>query len=101
MYRDVNCFNAHNCDDKRPIIAPMGKGPKGNSVDLEVIDSDTGDATYLSVYEVDENTGERTKKFDTPNINGGKLVCEKIFHPETDPETFVLKFTYTRPGREP
>lgn len=100
MYKDWHKHMiADNCDDSRPIISPIGKGPKGDSVSIELTDSEAGNDTRITGWEYDEDNARWTELWTSENINGGKLTCDVIYY-ETEPPTFQLKFVYSRPGRD-
>lgn len=89
---------APDCDDQLPSFSLVGRGPKGNSVDLE-ISYDSDNKTILHCTEKDSETGNLVSEWLSENINGGKLEYQYNLNPHTDPRTFTITFKYTRPGR--
>lgn len=87
------------CDDERLIISPIGRGPKGDSTQVRMEDSEFENATYLTGMEFNDETQAWEDSWKTGNINGGRLFCDVIYHDDTTPTTFQLKFRYSRPDR--
>ena len=91
---------APNCDAQIPLLSKVGRGIQGNSFKVEAVDSPSGDATYLEGYLFNETEKAWTKQWTSGNVNGGKLSVDYEYRSFTMPPTFVIKFTYSRPGHE-
>lgn len=87
---------APDCDDQLPLIARVGRGPKGDSARLVAVDN--CDETYLHAGYYDQN-GEFHSEWVSENINGGELSYQYNLRPYTIPRTFTITFIYRRPGR--
>lgn len=87
---------ADDCDDQLPLIARVGRGPKGDSARITV--SDNCFETYLEGGYYDQN-GVFHTEWKSENINGGELSYQYNLRPYTIPRTFTITFVYRRPGR--
>lgn len=89
------------CDDQLPVVATVGRGPKGDSSHIRIGTPDSCTETYVEGWRVDEVTGEKiaNSEWITKNINGGELKYQYNLRPYTNPRTFTITFIYRRPGR--
>lgn len=88
---------ADRCDDQLPLFSQVGRGLQGNGFEIELEEDDDHTWTILKGYDVDPHTGEKTERWRSDNINGGKLTHRFIYNPVTNPKTFQIEFTLTRP----
>lgn len=97
--QDKRC--APCCDDQLPVIATVGRGPKGDSTHVRVGEPDSCTETYVEGWTEDSDTGEVIvgSEWRTLNINGGELKYQYNLRPYTNPRTFTITFVYKRPGR--
>lgn len=89
---------APGCDDQLAVFSRVGRGLKGNGYRVVVKYDDKGE-TYLEGLIEDSATGEWTSDWVSENINGGYLTYQYHLHSWTNPKTFTITFTYTRPER--
>lgn len=98
----MSCDNkrAHCCDDQLPVIASMGRGPRGDSSVVRLGEPDTCTETYVEGWTMDEQGNiVANSAWRTENINGGELSHYYTLRPFTRPRTFTMTFVYRRPGR--
>lgn len=90
---------APECDEQLPTISVVGRGPKGNSAEVNISDPDTCSETYLEGGHWDEIDHTYHSDWHSLNINGGELSYQYNLRPYTIPRTFTMTFIYRRPGR--
>lgn len=90
--------HAPECDDQLPVFSTVGRGIKGDTYRVDIVNPDTHEITQLEgkVY------NEATKTWDTEwiseNINGGHLEYQYHLRPYNVPATFTITFKYHRPS---
>lgn len=90
---------ADDCDDQLPLISRVGRGIKGDSSRVRIVDPDSTNETYLEGGYWDEADKSFHSEWISENINGGELSYQYNLRPYTIPRTFTITFIYRRPGR--
>lgn len=90
---------ADDCDDQLPLISRVGRGLKGDSYRIRIVDPDTTNETYLEGGYIDEGDKTFHSEWISENINGGELTYQYNLNPNSIPRTFTITFIYKRPGR--
>lgn len=110
MHDDHNCHMhkhhvhpEHNrfapeCDDQLPAFSTMGRGPRGDSYRVKLVDPDTHEVTQLVGESYDEVTKTWNTEWMSENINGGFLEYQYHLRPYNVPSTFTITFKYHRPS---
>lgn len=94
-YHDLHHV-APECDDQLALISGVGRGLRGDSYRIDVIDKDN-DETYLQGKIYDAATNTWVDDWLSDNVNGGYLTAYITTNETTDPPTFTLTFEYSRP----
>lgn len=94
-----DCRFAGNCDDQLPVFAEVGRGIKGDTYRVRLLDPDTHEITQLVGESYDETTKEWTTEWMSENINGGYLEYQYHLRPYNVPPTFTITFKYHRPSK--
>jgi hypothetical protein len=90
---------APGCDDQLPVVSRIGRGLKGDSYRVNIVNPDTACETHLEGLIFDETTKTWNSEWVSENINGGELSYQYNLRPYTIPQTFTITFIYRRPGR--
>ncbi len=89
---------APECDDQLPAFSTVGRGPKGDSYRIKIVDPDTHEVTQLVGESYDEVTKTWHTEWMSENINGGFLEYQYHLRPYNVPATFTITFKYHRPS---
>lgn len=90
---------APDCDDQLPVFSRVGRGIKGDSVDVDLVVDEDGH-THLVVDLIDQADGHIIEHHDKI-VDGGKLTYGYNLHPFNDPSTFTITFHYEHPSEDP
>ena len=86
---------ADRCSDQLPVLSHVGRGPKGDSAKVEIIESEDG-AVRLKASTYDAAKRTWVQDSISKNIAAGKLEMEYVINEVDDPKTFNIVFKYTR-----
>lgn len=89
---------APECDDQLPVFSTVGRGIKGDTYRVKVVDPDTHEITQLVGETYDEATKTWHTEWMSENINGGHLEYQYHLRPYNVPSTFTITFKYHRPS---